>query len=226
MSHDIEKDAIRVLDALEAGGIALFPADVGFAIVGNHEAAIERIYAAKQRSYDKACGMFSNWAMVQDLARLGERELAMVDAVIHRHGLPLSIVTPFRADAPFFSGLSPRTRTLSSRGETIDMLLNAGALHDAIARESYRRKVPVLGSSANQSLSGSKYKLADVEDAVRQAADVVIDYGPTRYSHPAGMGSTIIDLPSCRTIRKGILFDTICDILANDFGADPRQTAA
>lgn len=226
MPRNIEADATRVLDMLETGGVALFPADVGFAIVGSHEAAIERIYAAKQRSYDKACGMFSNWAMVQDLALLGARELAMVDSVIRKHRLPLSIVTPFRTEARFFARLSPRTRTLSSRGDTIDMLLNAGALHDAIATESYRRGVPVLGSSANQSLSGSKYRLADVEEPVRHAADIVIDYGPTRYSHPAGMGSTIIDLPSCRPIRKGILFDAICDVLAAEFGADPRQLPA
>lgn len=223
MEHNIAADATRVLDILETGGVALFPADVGFAIVGNHEAAIERIYAAKQRSYDKACGMFSNWTMVQDLSLLGRRELAMVDSVIHKHGLPLSIVTPFRTEAPFFAGLSPHTRRLSSRGETIDMLLNAGALHDAIAAESWRRGVPVLGSSANQSLSGSKYQLADVEAAVRQAADIVINYGPTKYSHPSGMGSTIIDLPSGRPIRKGILFDAICDILAAEFGVDPRR---
>ena len=225
MTPDVEADAARVLDTLEAGGVALFPADVGFAIVGNHEAALERIYAAKRRSYDKACGMFSNWQMVQDLAVLNGRSRAMIASVIHGHGMPLSVVVPFRNEAEFFAGLSPRARELSSRGATIDMLLNAGALHDAIARESVRRKVPVLGSSANQSLTGSKYRLADVEPAVRDAADLVIDYGPTKYSHPDGMGSTIIELPSGRPIRKGILFDAICDVLAGEFGLDPRLTA-
>lgn len=223
MAATSQHHATRVLDTLEAGGVALFPADVGYAIVGNTETAIERIYAAKRRSYDKACGMFSNWDMVRRLALLDEPALAMIDAVIHGHGLPLSVVVPFRVDHPFFTGLAPRTRALSSRGATIDMLLNAGSLHDAIARESWHRGVPVLGSSANQSLSGSKYILSDVEPAVRQAADFVIDGGRTRYSHPAGMGSTIVALPSCLPIREGIRYAEICDVLAAEFGLDPRR---
>jgi len=221
----VEQDAKRVVDTLAAGGVVVFPVDVGYAVVGNHEAAIERIFKAKQRSYDKPCGMFSSWEMVQALSTVSTRERDMVDTVIHRYGLPLSIVTPYRVDHPFFKDLTPTARLRSSLAGTIDMLLNAGALHDAIAAESFARRVPVLGSSANQSLSGSKYRLADVEAPVRAAADLVIDYGPTKYSHPDGMGSSIIELPSGRPLRKGIKFDEICDILARHFALDPRQLA-
>ena len=219
----VEQDAKQVVDTLATGGVVVFPVDVGYAVVGNHEAAIERIFKAKQRSYDKPCGMFSSWKMVQELAILETRERDMIDTVIHRYGLPLSIVTPYRVDHPFFKDLTPTARLRSSRAGTIDMLLNAGALHDAIAAESFARGIPVLGSSANQSLSGSKYRLSDVEATVRAAADLVIDYGPTKYSHPDGMGSSIIELPSGRPLRKGIKYDEICDILARHFALDPRQ---
>jgi tRNA A37 threonylcarbamoyladenosine synthetase subunit TsaC/SUA5/YrdC len=221
--HDVATDARNLVDTIARGGIVIFPVDVGYAIVGNHEAAIERIFKAKQRSYDKPCGMFTSWQMFLDLAILGERERAIVDSVIHKHGLPLSVVVPYRVDHHFFGGLTPLTRQRSSRASTIDMLLNAGKLHDAVAAESYTRGIPVLGSSANQSLSGSKYRLGDVEAPVREAADLVIDYGPTRYSHPEGMGSTIIELPTCRPLRKGIKFDEICDILAREYQVDPRK---
>jgi tRNA A37 threonylcarbamoyladenosine synthetase subunit TsaC/SUA5/YrdC len=221
--HDVETDARNLVDTIARGGTVIFPVDVGYAIVGNHEAAIERIFKAKQRSYDKPCGMFTSWEMFLDLGTVGERERAIADSVIHKHGLPLSVVVPYRVDHPFFGGLTPLTRERSSRAGTIDMLLNAGELHDAVAAESYVRGIPVLGSSANQSLSGSKYRLCDVEAAVREAADLVIDYGPTRYSHPDGMGSTIIELTSCKALRKGIKFDEICDILAGEFRVDPRD---
>jgi tRNA A37 threonylcarbamoyladenosine synthetase subunit TsaC/SUA5/YrdC len=105
------------------------------------------------------------------------------------------------------------------------MLLNAGALHDEIARGSWARGMPVLGSSANQSLSGSKYRLADVEQPVRDEADLAVDYGDTKYSHPAGMGSSIIELPSLKPNRKGIKFDEICEIIMRRFGTDPRSAA-
>jgi tRNA A37 threonylcarbamoyladenosine synthetase subunit TsaC/SUA5/YrdC len=223
MPPSVDQDAKRVVDTVAAGGVVVFQVDVGYAIVGNHEAAIERIFKAKQRSYDKPCGMFSSWRMFEALSLVGARERDMVDTVVHRYGLPLSIVTPYRVDHAFFKDLTPTARLRSSRAGTIDMLLNAGALHDAIARESFTRGVPVLGSSANQSLSGSKYRLGDVEAPVRAAADLVLDYGPTKYSHPDGMGSTIIELPSGRPLRKGIQYDAICDILARHFAVDPRN---
>jgi tRNA A37 threonylcarbamoyladenosine synthetase subunit TsaC/SUA5/YrdC len=220
--RDVRADATRLLDTVARGGVGIFPTDVGYAIIGNGECAIARIFACKQRSFEKACGMFSNWEMFLDVATVGERERKIVGTVIDEHGLPLSVVTPYRTDHPFFARLTPLTRERSSRGDTIDMLLNAGALHDEIARLAWERATPVLGSSANQSLSGSKYRLADVEQPVRHEADLVIDYGETKYSHPAGMGSSIIALPSLKPIRKGIKFDEICELIARRFGTDPR----
>jgi len=220
--HNVKADAIRLIETVAKGGVAVFPVDVGYAIVGNAESAIARVFACKKRSYEKACGMFSNRDMLVELARIGEREIAIVDAVTIRHGLPFSVVVPYKTEHSFFSGLTPLTRERSSRGDTIDMLLNAGALHDEIARLSWERGMPVLGSSANTSLTGSKYRLADVELPVRNEADLVIDYGNTKFSHPSGMGSSIIALPSLKPIRKGIEFDRICDIIRDQFGTDPR----
>jgi tRNA A37 threonylcarbamoyladenosine synthetase subunit TsaC/SUA5/YrdC len=225
MHRDAGNDAARLVDVVARGGVGIFPTDVGYAIIGNSEAAIARIFACKRRSFDKACGMFSNWDMFLALATVDDRSRAIVDCVIHEHRLPLSVVAPYRTDHPFFAGLTPLTRSRSSRGDTIDMLLNAGQLHDEIARLAWTRSLPVLGSSANQSLSGSKYRLEDVEQAVRDEADLVVDYGATKYSHPAGMGSSIITLPSLKPIRKGIRFDEICDIIAGRFGTDPRGVA-
>ncbi len=74
-------------------------------------------------------------------------------------------------------------------------------------------------------LDSAAVGLADVEQAVRDEADLVVDYADTKYSHPAGMGSSIIALPSLQPIRKGIKFDEICAIIARRFGTDPRAVA-
>ena len=219
---DVKADAKKLIEIVAGGGIAIFPVDVGYAIVGHTEDAIGRIFAAKKRSFEKACGMFSNRDMFVALANVSERELAIVDSVTRKHGLPFSVVVPYHVDHPFFKSLTPLTRERSSRGDTIDMLMNVGALNEEVARLSWERGMPVLGSSANTSLSGSKYRLLDVEQPVRDAAALVIDYGATRYSHPEGMGSSIIALPSLKPIRRGIVFDRICDIIGDEFGTDPR----
>lgn len=223
--HDVRADAARLIETVAQGGVVVFPVDVGYAIVGNAEAAISRIFACKKRSFDKACGMFSNRDMFVALADVGARELAIVDSITGRHGLPFSVVVPYRAGHAFFSGLTLLTRERSSRGATIDMLLNAGELHDEVARLSWAKGMPVLGSSANTSLSGSKYKLSDVERPVRDEANLVIDYAGTKYAHPDGMGSSIIALPTLKPIRRGIAFDRICDIIRDEFGTDPRGVA-
>lgn len=221
-SRNIKADAARVIETVAAGGVAVFPVDVGYAIVGNAEAAIARVFACKKRSFEKACGMFSNRDMFMALASVGEREVAIVDSITRKHGLPFSVVVPYKVDHPFFARLTPLTRERSSRGDTIDMLLNVGPLNEEIARLSWERGMPVLGSSANTSLSGSKYRFSDVEAPVRDEADLALDYGNTKYSHPAGMGSSIIALPSLKPIRRGIVFDRICDIIRDEFGTDPR----
>jgi len=46
-----------------------------------------------------------------------------------------------------------------------------------------------------------------------------------RNTRTRGDGSTIIELPGGRVLRRGILFDAICDILADEFGVDPRRVA-
>ena len=222
-TRDVQGDAARLIETVARGGVAVFPVDVGYAIVGNTEDAITRVFACKKRSVEKACGMFSNRDMLINLSLLDQRSIDIVDSITNKHGLPFSVVVPYKVEHPFFSGLTPVTRERSSRGDTIDMLLNAGTLHDEIARLSWARGMPVLGSSANTSLTGSKYKLMDVEEPVRKEADLVIDYGNTKYSHPAGMGSSIIALPSLKPIRRGIEFDRICDIIKAEFGTDPRD---
>ena len=218
-------DATRLIETVARGGVAVFPVDVGYAIVGNAEDAITRVFACKKRSVEKACGMFSNRDMLINLSLLDQRSIEIVDSITKKHGLPFSVVVPYKIEHPFFSGLTPLTRERSSRGDTIDMLLNAGALHDEIARLSWARGMPVLGSSANTSLTGSKYQLMDVEEPVRNEADLVLDYGNTKYSHPAGMGSSIIALPSLKPIRRGIEFERICEIIRAEFGSDPRDVA-
>ena len=223
IARDVKADAARLIETVAKGGVAVFPVDVGYAIVGNAEAAIARVFACKKRSFEKACGMFSNRDMLINLSLLDQRSIDIVDSITRKHGLPFSVVVPYKVDHPFFAGLTPVTRERSSRGDTIDMLLNAGTLHDEIARLAWARGMPVLGSSANTSLTGSKYKLMDVEEPVREEADLVIDYGNTKYSHPAGMGSSIIALPSLKPIRHGIEFDRICDIIKAEFGTDPRD---
>lgn len=206
---DVAADAARVLDTLAVGELAILPLDVAYAIVGQSADAIRRLFAAKGRSYDKPSGMFGDTALSRELHLLPAPVHDMVEAVIEEDRLPFSIVAPFRADHPLVRAMDPTVLATSTKAGTLDMLLNAGPLHDAVAAESRRRGRLVVGSSANRSLTGSRYELGEIEPEVRAAAALALDYGRSRYANPEGRSSTIIDGASFRVLRVGVCFEAL-----------------
>ena len=100
---------------------------------------------------------------------------------------------------------------------TLDMLINAGPLHNALARMAWERQFPIMGSSANRSLSGSKFRLQDIEPEVRAAAAIEIDYGLARYANAEGISSTILSFPKVEVLRFGVYYEQIRDILGRHF---------
>ena len=215
-----KNDAVRVIDAVEAGGVAIVPLDVAYAITGNSEEAMRRIFTAKNRSFEKPSGMLSNWQLFNDIQVCGERERAVVDCIINRHNLPMSTVAPFRADHPLFADVAPFVIANSSKAGSIDMLLNAGELHEELVSQAKERGMPLFGSSANTSLQGSKYRLQDIELPVRDSADIALDHGTSKYANNEGRSSSIIDLRDFKTIRIGVNFERIAEILLDEFSID------
>ena len=81
-----------------------------------------------------------------------------------------------------------------------------------MTKQSMEMGMPVLGSSANISLSGSKYNLNDVESQVLAAGDILIDGGTSKYENKEGLSSTIIDFTDFKTVRIGVCYDQLCEI--------------
>jgi tRNA A37 threonylcarbamoyladenosine synthetase subunit TsaC/SUA5/YrdC len=214
---DPEADAARAFEVIAGGGIALIPLDVAYAVLGNAGEAIRRIFEAKQRGLEKPNGMFGSAALFDEVYEVDRRRRDIVRAVTEDFDLPFSIVAPFRAEHPLFQGLDAIALERSTKRGTLDMLMNAGPLHDALAALSLERNMAILGSSANKSLAGSKFRLQDVEPEIRAAADIAFDYGLCRYHNADGLSSTILDLVSFEVIRRGCCFEQIADILQRYF---------
>ncbi len=218
----VADDAARLLDALEAGGVAILPLDVAYAVVGATPKAIRAIFAAKNRSYDKPSGLFGTWELSRELHILPTEHHGIAPVIVRDYGLPFSIVAPFRADHPLLRRVDPFVLESSTKAGTLDVLINAGPWHDAVARLATARGMAVFGSSANRSLTGSKYSLADVEPEIRQAAAIAIDGGTAKYANPEGLSSTIIDFRNFRWVRRGVRWAELGDILQTRFGITVR----
>lgn len=223
LADRLRSDVARLMDVLADGGVALAPLDVAYAILAAREAGIRRIFAAKQRSYDKPSGMFGSSALSAELHVMEAEKHAMVRELVDEEGFPFSVVAPFRADHPLLASVDPFVLASSTKVGTLDMLINAGQFHDEIARQVQESGRPVFGSSANLSLGGSKYRLQDIDAPVREAADIAFDYGTSRYANDQGRSSTIIDFRDFRVVRVGVCFDRIERAFETRFGIALQQ---
>ena len=216
--HDLDAEAAAVLEVLDGGGVAVIPLNVAYAVLGRTAAAIRRIFAVKERSYAKPSGLFGCRAASEDLHLLDDRARAVRDGLMREADLPFSVVAPFRRHHPLLAATDDFVVDTGSKDGTLDMLLNAGPFHDRLAEASHAAGRPLFGSSANRSLSGSKYTVADIEPEVLAAADIIIDHGRCRDANGDGLSSTIIDFRDFSVVRVGCRFDEIRDFLSRRFG--------
>ena len=223
----VQADALKAFRIMRAGGVAVLPLSVSYAIFAHTARAVERIYELKQRAQSKPNGVIGNWDIFTDVMETGERDRDLVRCIIQDYNLPLSVIAPFRRDHDWLRTVEFGALRRSTKGNTMDLLMNAGNLHNELARLSWESAAPLMGSSANVSLTGSKFTLAEVQDSLKSGCDLVLDYGTSRYANDYAIGSTIIELPSWKVLRWGGCFEQQAAIVQQHFGVElpprPRE---
>ena len=223
--YDYQTDARQAFDVVAGGGIAIIPMHVGYAIVGATSDAVRRIFRAKQRQPAKLNAITGSPEMHRDLHILDDRARAVVDAIVTQYELPLGTVAPARLEHPMLAKLEPGILAQSTKDGTIAMLLGGGPFLDTLGRLSFENNLAILGSSANLSLHGTKFRADEIEPEIRAVADVVFDYGLMRWA-AYGQSSTMLDLRDYSVVRKGACFDQIADLMQRHFGITPREKPA
>jgi tRNA A37 threonylcarbamoyladenosine synthetase subunit TsaC/SUA5/YrdC len=217
-AEDVERDARRVFDVVRGGGVALIPLDVAYALVAATPQAVRRIYAAKGRDLSKPMGLVGGLPAHAALHVLDERRRAMVHAIVVEHDLPLSVVARYRPDHAYVQRLDPFVLRQCTLEGTLNLLLNAGSLRTRLADLCWEHSEPMVGTSANLSLTGSRYRVEEVDPAIHGICDLVIDYGQSRHHNAAGLSSTIIHFDELRVVRAGVCFERIHAVLSQKFG--------
>lgn len=222
----IREDARVAFRILRSGGVALLPFSVSYAIFATTALAVERIYALKNRPSSKPNGVIGNLDVFNEVMLTEARDRELVECITIEHDLPLSVVAPFRAEHPWLQSAEWGGLRRSSKNGTIDLLINAGPMHNELARLSWETGVALFGSSANKSLSGSKFELHEIEAELKAGCDIVIGYGRSRYANRWAVGSTIIELPGWRVLRFGACYEQQAEIVRKRFRVElpPRPT--
>ena len=219
MRLDIPGDARRAIDIIKKGGIALVPNDTGYALCGASMDPLKKIYDTKRRGSHKRNAMAGDLETQRDLMTLGRREQSMVEALVVDHDLPIGVIGTFRADHPLLRKLDDDAVKASTAVGTIGMLLNAGPFHKELTRLSREEVVPLFGSSANLTGTGTKFRVEDVQPELRKIADITIDYGLRRY-HLYRRAGTLINFSTMEVIRIGACYELIAGVLKRWFDVD------
>jgi L-threonylcarbamoyladenylate synthase len=165
-------DAAAFEECIRGGGVVVFPSDTvyGLACDPDDPNAVRRLYELKGRRPDKpAAVMFFH---VPDLPELGPRTRALLGRLLPG---AVTLLLP-----------NPRGR-FPLAGETLGLRVPE---LPALAGVT----VPVLQSSANLAGGSDPRRLADVPEAIRGGADLVLDGGEL-----AGTPSTVVDLRGYET---------------------------
>ncbi|MGV9800857.1 L-threonylcarbamoyladenylate synthase [Mycobacterium sp. NPDC003449] len=226
--YDIPGDARRIYETVTSGGAVIMPGDIGYGAMASSSEALLRLFRAKQRAPHKRHAMAGSYALHREVHQLGGREHDIIDAVVLDAGLPLCVVGPYDASHPVVAAIESETLKASTVGGTLAMLVNGGALQEAVVRIAHGAGVPLLGSSANLTGTGTKFRVQDIQQPILDAVDLVVDYGLRKYHHYR-RSSTIIDFSTMEVVRMGSCYELISDICVNQFGitlpADPGREA-
>jgi tRNA A37 threonylcarbamoyladenosine synthetase subunit TsaC/SUA5/YrdC len=214
---NLEEDARKAFDALKAGGIAIVPNDIGYSILGGSGDSLRRIFQTKGRAPSKLNAMVGNAEIHREVHICSQRGRDIVQAITEDYDLPLGCIAPCRADHPLLRKLNPHAVAASTLKNTLAILMNAGKFHAAITRLSFQECHPLFGSSANRSLGGTKFTVADIEPEIVAIADVIVDHGLQKY-HTYAASSTLINVETLEIVRAGSCYESIRYVIERHFG--------
>ena len=214
--YDYDGDAQRAMDVVLGGGIAIIPTSVGYVILGATTDAINQTIEVKQRGPSKLNAVIGCAAMHAAVHVLDGHHRKIVRTITQDYDLPMGTVAPANLDHPMFQNVDADVLERTTLGGTLAMLLNAGPLMDKMAQLSFEANTLVVGSSANLSLKGTKFRVEDIEQEVIDAADLVIDYGLMRWANYK-KSSTMINVHDFSIVRYGSCFDLISDIMKRHY---------
>jgi len=215
----IRGDAQRVKEVILDGGVAIVQGDVGYGMLTATPEAAGKTREIKKRAAHKRHGMLGCREFRVRAQILDQRKHDMIDAITVDYDLPLGVIAPVRLDDPVVRSIEPETFRASSVDGTMAMLHNNGALSDELARLSLDENMAFLGSSANLTGTGVKFRVQDIQPEVLEQADLIVDYGLAKY-HVYQLSSTMINFDTMQVIRIGCGYEVISDILLRYFGVE------
>jgi tRNA A37 threonylcarbamoyladenosine synthetase subunit TsaC/SUA5/YrdC len=204
----LESDARKVLEVVEAGGVALAQTQTGYGLVAMRTEGVRRIYELKGRPAAKPCVTVGTMEILDEVAAELDVETRFWLSTATKTW-PLAVVARLRAKSSLVASFEPFVAAQCTKADTIATFFGVGPLIARTAALAHARGRLIVGSSANLAGTGNNYTLADVPAAMRDGVDLAIDYGRSRFTSEEKLASTILDLTQRTFLRRGACYGEI-----------------
>ncbi|KAE8418581.1 hypothetical protein BDV36DRAFT_295008 [Aspergillus pseudocaelatus] len=219
---NIHNDAQRVFQTLQEGGIAIVPTEVGYGLIASSSEAITRAFHAKKRRPGHTQGIIGNYDVHKALHILPEERFNITKVLTHDLDMSLGVVAPYRSEHPFLQGMSAETLEKTTKDGNMAIHVGGGSLLLEVVRLHYEVGKVVVGSSANVTGGGQKFRVEDIEEGILEAADIVVDYGLQRY-HTYGRASILFDFGEMKVLRKGACYELFGERMRRFWGVELEE---
>ena len=177
------------VSALNAGGVALLPADTVYGFFGRADVreSAERVYDIKQRDRGKPFGIYTNQQQVRRWVHLDAHAEILIERFWPR---ALTIVLPRTEAVPsWFTGIA-----------TVGVLPAANPLVSAVIE---RVEGPIFGTTVNYSGEPSIIKAVDAEHFLDSVDVMIGDDDVIVYNESSTIVDCSVDPPA--VIREGVV---------------------
>ncbi|KAF4438263.1 hypothetical protein FACUT_5128 [Fusarium acutatum] len=210
---DAKRDALRAFEVLKKGGVIIAPTDVGYGMMAASTDAIKRIFIAKKRKAGHSMGVIGTYNLLKRLYDVPDEKFTIVRTFTEELGLTVAFVAKIKESA---SELIPNVERVVKNG-TLGFAIGEGPFSRELARLNDENSLVMVGSSANLTDQGQKFRVEDIEPEIIEAADLVVNYGRQKW-HLYGRAGTILDLNYERVLRIGANYENVREKLTDLFG--------
>jgi tRNA A37 threonylcarbamoyladenosine synthetase subunit TsaC/SUA5/YrdC len=211
---NVSSDARQAYQTLKSGGVIVAPTDVGYALLATTQAGIRRIFAAKGRQESHNIGIIGTYRQHREIHLLSDAKFEMTRVLTEDMGMIIGIIARFnRSDLhPRLAALDEATLSQVTRGDTVSIAIPEGPFLRQLGQlcDADPQGILIFGTSANLTGQGQRFRIEDVESAVFEGVDMVIDYGLQKW-HTYGCGGINLDMENMQVLRQGAGYEVFKD---------------
>lgn len=211
---NVSHDAQQAYRTLKSGGVVVVPTDVGYALLASSQAGIQRIFAAKGRRQCHNIGIIGTYRQHREIHLLPRSKFEFTRVLTEDMGMMVGIIAKFDRNNlhPRLAALDKATLSQVTKGDTVSIAVPEGPFLRELGRlcDADPQGMLMFGTSANVTGQGQRFRIEDVEPAVLECVDLVVNYGLQKW-HMYGRGGVNFDAENMRVLRAGAGYEVFRD---------------